>query len=399
MSQFLFLGGIFTEEKRKEIEEKSIGVIQFAADTLQKALINGLDKYFPNLKIINLPYIGSYPKKYKVLRMKTYKFSHAPGAEDINLGFSNLSVYKMFSRYFNIKKYLNSLENLNGGTIIIYSIHTPFIIAAVDLKRKFPNLNICLIVPDLPAFMSTSQNLIYHGLKKIETLILKFYISKIDAFVLLSDNMVNPLGVGSRPWVRMEGIFNFEDDVDEQVKEINKTVLYSGTLSKRYGIMNLLNAFSKIDDKSYRLWICGEGEAKYDLDQRSKIDNRIINFGQIPRKEVLKLQKRATVLVNPRTSAGDFTKYSFPSKTMEYLASGTPCIINRLEGIPNEYYDYCFVPKNETLCELREVIIKVCSKGQAELNDFGTKAKNFIKERKSPEIQCEKIYNMLKSIK
>ena len=79
---------------------------------------------------------------------------------------------------------------------------------------------------------------------------------------------------------------------------------------------------------------------------------------------------------------------------MEYLASGTPCIINRLKGIPNEYFDYCFVPKDETLPALIETIIKVCTKEQSELNDFGIRAKNFIKEKKNHQK-----YNVKKYIK
>mgnify|MGYP003303651866 CR=1 FL=1 len=42
--------------------------------------------------------------------------------------------------------------------------------------------------------------------------------------------------------------------------------------------------------------------------------------GKIDRSQVLALQRSATVLVNPRRNNEEYTKYSFPSKTMEYLA-------------------------------------------------------------------------------
>ena len=38
--------------------------------------------------------------------------------------------------------------------------------------------------------------------------------------------------------------------------------------------------------------------------------------------------------VNPRQNNEEFTKYSFPSKTMEYLASGVPVVAYKLDGIP-----------------------------------------------------------------
>src|SRR5690606_28854588 len=103
-------------------------------------------------------------------------------------------------------------------------------------------------------------------------------------------------------------------------KEEFKTILYTGTLAKRYGIVHLLEAFALIKDQDYRLWICGDGDARDEVNEKVRMDPRITYFSQISRERVLKFQKKATVLVNPRKSEGEFTKYSFPSKTMEYLA-------------------------------------------------------------------------------
>ena len=63
---------------------------------------------------------------------------------------------------------------------------------------------------------------------------------------------------------------------------------------------------------------------------------RIEFLGMLPRTDVLELQSKATILVNPRQPVGDFTKYSFPSKTIEYMASGTPLLMYKLPGIPEE---------------------------------------------------------------
>ena len=41
--------------------------------------------------------------------------------------------------------------------------------------------------------------------------------------------------------------------------------------------------------------------------------------------------------MNPRSADAEYTKYSFPSKTIEYLATGVPVVMNRLPGIPEEY--------------------------------------------------------------
>jgi glycosyltransferase involved in cell wall biosynthesis len=397
MIKVIFLGGLFPKEIKNEIESKSIGVVQYAADALQWAIVDGLDLHTKNLRIVNLPYIGSFPIRYKDVRTKSFGFSHCKGADDINVGFVNLPLYKLYSRYHKAKEALKSVLHNDNEVILIYAIHTPFIKAAVDLKKKNPSLKICLIVPDLPEFMGGSDSILHKFLKREEKKILDKLLKKVDTFVLLSKYMNKALNVGVRPWVRVEGIFNTMDTVINEEKEGFKTLLYSGTLAKRYGILNLLEAFSMIKDKNYRLWICGDGDAKDELVAMSKKDARIYYFGQITRNDVLKLQKRATVLVNPRTSEGEYTKYSFPSKTMEYLVSGTPCIMHNLPGIPKEYFDYCFISETQTSLGLYQTIVSVCERNQSELNEFGERAKCFIIKNKSPEKQCGKIYKMLKN--
>ena len=393
----ILLMGLFPPQIRTDIELNSKGVIQYAADALQWSFVKGFD-CFSKVKIINLPFIGSCPFRFKKLKSYAFNFEHIEGANDINVGFINLPIVKMFSRYINAKKALKkAMHHCAGKTVIvIYSINSPFLCAAVDIKRKYPNTEICVIVPDLPQYMSDTKNIFYHILKSVDSLFINRTINKVDFFVLLSDYMADVLRINSRPYVRIEGIYDSSVSIDIVAKEKNKTILYSGTLAHSYGIMNLVNAFGAIDKSDYRLWICGEGDCRAEIENKAKIDNRIIYFGQISRSEVLVLQKRATVLVNPRTSEGEFTKFSFPSKIMEYLASGTPCIMHRLKGIPDEYFQYCFVCEKENKEGLKETIFAVCEKEQAGLNEFGTRASSFIKEQKNPMVQVKKICDMFK---
>ena len=398
MMKVIFLGGLFPKEIKKDIENKSIGVVQYAADALQWAIVDGLKMHLDKLILVNLPYIGSYPARYKEVKTKSFDFIYDKSVIIKNVGFVNLSMYKLYSRYCQAKKVLKGGINDDNEIILIYAIHTPFIKAAVDLKKKNPSLKICLIVPDLPEFMAQKDSILNQFLKNVEKKILDKILKEVDAFVLLSQYMHEPLQVGNRPWIRIEGIFNSIGALDNEEKEPFKTILYTGILSKRYGILNLLKAFSMIKDENYRLWICGDGDAKNEIIKFTEKDKRVCHYGQITRDEVLKLQKRATVLVNPRTSDGAFTKYSFPSKTMEYLASGTPSVIHHLAGIPEEYFEYCFVSYDETPLGLYQTIVFVCEKSQFDLDAFGLKAKNFILQNKSPEKQCQKIYKLLNKL-
>ena len=130
----------------------------------------------------------------------------------------------------------------------------------------------------------------------------------------------------------------------------------------------------------------------------SENDNRIILKGQLPHSEILNIQRNATLLVNPRTSDGEFTKFSFPSKTMEYLASGTPTLLYKLDGIPNEYYNYCFaLGKWNGIDDLTQKIRAIINMPSEELKKIGMAARQFVLEKKNPIYQCSRMIEFLKT--
>lgn len=389
-----FLVGLFPKETIKEIEEKSSGPIQYAADALQWSIVRGLDEHLKHLTLVNLLYVGSFPQRYKDLIIKSYPFSHDGVSKDYNVGFINLMLYKLYSRYYRGKIFLKANIVIHNDVLLIYAIHIPFLLSAIHARKKNPNLKICLIVPDIPEFMG-NNNFVRRCFSFIEDRVLKNCLNQIDSFVLLSKYMANYLHIEHKPWDVMEGIFDTIDDALPQKKEKNITILYSGTLAKRYGIKNLLQSFSEIYDINYRLWIFGDGDGRVDVEIAAKNDNRIIYFGQKSRKEILEYQKRATILVNPRTAEGEYTKYSFPSKIMEYLASGTPTIMYKLEGIPEEYFKYCFISENNSVSDLKNKIVEVANLSEAEREKIGLLARNFILENKNAKVQTQKIINLI----
>lgn len=397
----IFIGSLFPKNKEIEIKLNSKSNIDNAANNLQWAFIEGLDFYYNNLNIITLPAIGSFPINYRKCIFKKSYFNFKNKTKGICLGFINLPIIKLFHKERNVFQFLKkNIKEDNKYIVLIYSIHSPFLNAAIKLKKKNKDVKICLIVPDLPKFMSDNRNPIYLLLKKIDQISINNNLKKVDSFVVLSDYMLEPLNVKSRPHTRIEGIFSnkcLHSDSNSKNKK-SKSILYTGTLDIRYGIINLLNAFASIKNENYELWICGHGNCKDEIINRAQIDTRIKYFGIIQHSEILKMQKEATVLINPRTSEGEFTKYSFPSKTMEYLASGTPCIMHKLPGVPDEYFEYVYLSEKEDAEGLKDTILFVLDKTQVELNEFGKKASEFIIQNKNPIAQVKKIYDMLNTL-
>jgi len=200
------------------------------------------------------------------------------------------------------------------------------------------------------------------------------------------------------PYVVVEGIATdtFSDILNISENQGIKTILYSGTLSEKYGVIDLVNAFLKLSNKDYRLVICGAGETDEYIIQKSKEDCRIIFKGLIKRDEVFKLQKSATILVNPRPNNEEYTKYSFPSKILEYMSSGTPVLSFRLAGIPDEYNSYYYTLEgDDTEIAILNGLRNTLAISEVELANYGKRAKEFVLREKSAIFQTRKIVDMI----
>lgn len=390
----IFLSGLFPKEMEGEILKNSTGVIQFAANKLQWAILDGFIDNNSEIKLLNLPFVGSYPNKYLKKSFDTQAFNYK-NIEINNVSFSNLSLYKFFSRYLNLKRELQKCK-LKDEVLLIYSMNLPFILAAVQMKRKHKNVKICLVTPDIPQFMNDTQNILYKVLKNIEIYFLKKYVKEIDSFVLLTKAMAGFLQIEDKPWVVVEGIVSPNHRVHIPRKDNQIVLLYTGTLAKRYGIIHLLDAFKQIPDQNFRLWISGDGDGSSEVNEACKTDDRIKYFGQVLNSEILQMQSQADILINPRQADSEYTKYSFPSKTIEYLSSGTPTIMYKLDGVPDEYHPFFFAPESNSIEDLKKKILEIANLTKEERFVFGVQAHNFIKENKNPEMQTKKIINLLK---
>ena len=90
--KLLFLCGIFAEKQLNFVTQNSIGVIQNAADVLQKNLIFGLDKNTTSgITVINLPFVGSYPKRFRVPYFPAVR--EAMGERSVVLGFGFVNIF------------------------------------------------------------------------------------------------------------------------------------------------------------------------------------------------------------------------------------------------------------------------------------------------------------------
>lgn len=395
----LFIGHFFPPELSKEVVKESRGTLNFSNHKFETVLVKGLSQQGVDSYLLTLPAVGYYPKLYKKLFIPKEVFKKDT-LNGTSIGFLNIVFFKIIFKFLVGFKYAlrwyGHVGKKEKKAIIVSTAGLDGLLIATALKFIHRRLHISVIIGDLPEFLTLDEK--YNGLvmqlTRIMNVIKMALLKKMDSFVIVTEAMKEKLPIGDKSYVVMEGAVDNEN-TEEKVEYKKKSILYTGTLRRIFGIVNLLEAFKLVKDESIELWICGAGEAEKEIKIAEKSDHRIKYFGLVNVERAVELQKEATVLINPRTNEGEYTKYSFPSKILEYMLSGTPVIMNHLSGIPDEYYNYVFVPEDDSIKSLAESMETVCNLNSEDLTHVGESAKNYVVKNKSSKMQIKRILDLI----
>jgi len=279
--------------------------------------------------------------------------------------------------------------------IVICDIILGELSIAACVMAKLCGIKTIAIVTDVPAVRAGGGR---KNLRGMPVMLKNWMISRYSGYIFLTEAMNELLNPKHRPYVIVEGI------VDETVKDIRNTLedkypekvcIMAGLLEDVFGVNELLNAFMNVENAQARLYFYGKGTSISAISEAAEKDARICYKGELPNQKLVLEEKKATLLINPRPAKGEWTKYSFPSKNMEYMASGTPLVAYDLPCIPEEYREYFFhIPCNDVE-GFAEYLQQLLSKDRAELHAFGHAAQEWIVGNKCASIQGKAICHMI----
>lgn len=369
-------------------------------------LVNGLSK-IANVKAISEPPVASYPKS-KCFFYRNYVEIISKNLSIDYISLVNILVIKTFIISFSIFlksfKFIRKVRSKKEEVIVLLGYLSFYTFLPIYILSKIYKIKMVVVVPDIPNYLSSyskNNNIVKNVLNLLNNKINKFIECNYDGYIFLTIYMNELINKRKKEYLIIEGFISdlelkiFEEKEKKQEK---KVIMYAGTLHEKFGIKKLVDAFKKNTLKESELWIFGEGDSLEYIQQEAKLDLRIKYKGTRTKDEILKLEKQVTLLINPRPSLEEFTKYSFPSKTLEYMGSGTPLLTTRLLGIPEEYFTYVYFFEDESISEMSRVITEILEKPEEELKKFGRKAQEFIKRNKTVDCQTKKIGQFLKSL-
>lgn len=336
-----------------------------------------------NLSVITSPDISSWPYGPLFVCRETNKEEGVTMVSSLNV-----SIIKQFWTIISLTIEAVNYIRKSSETVVAIIPYVVFrhVFSLRLLKLIFgKKIMQAVVVPDI--FFPSNW-----FLKRVN-LITEKMASKFDAFVLYTEKMAEHLHVQSGHYEVIEGFREISDR--KPVPDDIFKIVYAGSLNINYGIGRLLEAMSMIDDSQIHLHLYGSGTAEKLIREVCRKDERIVFHGKVSNKEAGDAIYSASVLINPRNANdGDYTEYSFPSKDIEYMATGVPTLLCKLPGMPKEYYGHFIDIEDGTPEQIAKAIIKMKTMSSEDRNAIGQDARGFIVERMDCKKQGKRIVRL-----
>lgn len=384
-----YISNAMPEDDFKELFIHSSNIPGQQALKFNRLIVEGIVKNEANVKAISIRPINRVNSRAKFLK-RIQKTSN--GVEYIYTSIINMNILRNIHSFATV--IIELLFRRTHYDAIIIDVLNATVSLAAAISARFTKCPCIGVVTDLPDLMVT-------GTSRFYTKLVNIVLDTCNGYVFMTEAMNDVINKKEREYTVIEGICdsNIEPHSNDLAKFSIKKCVYAGLLDARYGLEALLHGFIDANIEKAELHIYGDGSYKEEIQRLSLKNPNIVYHGVVINSEVVKAEKDASLLINPRPTTEEFAKFSFPSKNLEYMASGTPVLTTRLPGMPKDYYKYIFTIDREDAIGISEALSEALSQPPVVLNKIGNSAQRFVLENKNNKIQAKRIIDLIVKIK
>lgn len=292
----------------------------------------------------------------------------------------------------------NAFINKSNTVAIIDPLAFDLTFGAITALGDIPRI---AVVTDIPVFIGAigkSSGMVRELKSTLKQQMFMQAIKKMQGYCFLTEAM-NYINFQNKPYCVVEGMVPMTIQQPAGLEKNEKrVVMYAGGLYEKFGIVNLIEAAKELCELDFELHLYGEGNCIDYIKQVHSSYSKIKYKGIVGIDDIKEAERNATLLVNPRPCNEEFTKFSFPSKTLEYMSSGRPVLTTKLPGIPAEYFDYLYFMDDNSVASIRNKLSELLSIPDEALNEVGKTAQKFVADNKNSKIQTRKFIWMVKGI-
>lgn len=257
------------------------------------------------------------------------------GCEGRLIGFVNLTLFKHITRFVACLLALPKVRRWNCGSVYIHGVHTPFLLFGLILKAT--GARVVPVLTDPPGVILPTDRWLSRWLKALDKFIVRALIGRFDAVAALAPGLVSNYAP-RLPALIFPGFLSA--DWEKQLAAAappsrtssRPVVLYAGGLQAAYGVDKLIDAAALMPNADFHFYGKGDQVARLETTRQTNV----IYGGFIGADRLADAIVNADILINPRPVQSAFAEHSFPSKLLEYLASGKLVLTTRLPSIPTD---------------------------------------------------------------
>ena len=341
-----------------------------------------------------------YRAIYKKLFIKNEKEIKMSNLEYEYVGFVNYTLIKQLSIMRTMSKSIKRWCKSTKGeerVIVVDPMLVECTHVAIKIAKK-KNIKVVSFVTDIPSMTFGNFGANLSRVERVYLDISNADMPKFDAHIVLVEQMNEVFNKQSKPQLVIESVVP-STEMSAVYKDISNDkfeIMYAGKLHEKFGLAALVDSMKFITNPNIVLNIYGDGDGVDYIKHVAEQDSRIKYHGVVSVTEIEKIEQSMSLLINPRPTDNDFTKYSFPSKTVEYMLSGTPFASTRLQGIPDKYFEYIHSIEDESAEGMAVVINKLSETDKEDLASLAENAKQFVLDQKNNIVQGKKINIFIK---
>lgn len=261
-----------------------------------------------------------------------------------HISVSEKNKYNLFSiLYLQLVLILFILKNIKkDDTIILY--HHPWIFPTFIITKFIKRYRLVLEVEEL-CFTDVTNNKLKNSIYRIFE---KKIIALSDAYIVVNDIIKSSLENNyKKKTLVCYGNYSLSlenhisTDVTPEVSSNRLKILYSGSIDAVRGVKDVLKLFDLLERKDADIYITGYGtdeeidKLKNELSKKNQDENTIKFLGALDEKAYFNLLEEVDICLNCQNDNQTFSKYSFPSKIINYLSFNNCVISTKMESVCN----------------------------------------------------------------
>lgn len=339
--------------------------------------------------------VADFPKNRRLL-IRGQHFAEA-GMTGRSVSFVNLPAVKHLTRYLSGRRAVRLIGVKHTDAVIVHGVHSAFLWLALSLGKRH-GIPTVAVLTDAPSLHTKFDNALTILLKRLDRRLILTALRRFDGVVALTPKL-SELAAG-KPAMLMEGIAIRPMEVHRApcrtVDDVPR-VVYAGGLSAEYGVLDLLDSVKQASEV-WTLEFFGRGPAVAAIQEAERQGLRVAYRGSVGPDEMARVYASSDVLVNPRPPNGALAHRAFPSKLLEYLASGVPVVTTELPTIPRDYLDHVSLADSSPQ-GLADAIDHLVQLGSAQRKQLGTAAQAFILRTRGIERQGRRLKSFVAELR